>query len=475
MTPIETLIEARLGLSPRAVGPGVIDRAIGRRMAVRGLSDRDAYAVYAGAHPGEWEALLEELVVLETWFFRVPEAFAELVRFAEIRRARPEAPLRIVSLPCATGEEPYSIVMALLEAGLPPESFQVDAADISSRALCRAQAGVYGDGAFRGAVAPIRERFFEPVATGYAIHRAVRERVRFLRGNLLDPGLLAGAPPYDVVFCRNLVIYLSERARSRAAAAVDRLLAPGGLLFVGHAEADIFRRAGFLRTPAPRAFACRRSAAGAAVAAPSTVAGQPGQLAPPRESPPRTEPKAERSAFVCAVLDGGRAADSSSGPDPSKTAQAETAQGGPPEPVPEAEPTPPIDAPAQNRPFRNQRAENPLAPDHPSQGRMAQDHLTEAGRLADSGDLAGALAACRAHLDRYPADPKAHFLAGMIHQSRGEDAAAEAHFERTVYLDPGHHEALWQLAQGADRRGERPKADRFRARAKRVREREGAQ
>jgi Tfp pilus assembly protein PilF len=129
-------------------------------------------------------------------------------------------------------------------------------------------------------------------------------------------------------------------------------------------------------------------------------------------------------------------------------------------PVPEAGPAPPAGAPVNN-----QAAKNP----------PAQDDLAEAGRLADSGDLAGALAACRTHLDRRPADPRAHFLAGMIHQSRGEDAAAEAHFERTVYLDPTHHEALWQLAQGADRRGERPKADRFRARAKRVREREGAQ
>jgi chemotaxis protein methyltransferase WspC len=461
LTPIEALIEARLGLSPRAVGPGVIDRAIGRRMAARGLTDRDAYAVYAGAHPGEWEALLEELVVLETWFFRVPEAFAELVRFARTRRnAGPDAPLRIVSLPCATGEEPYSIVMALLEAGFPPESFRVDAADVSARALCRAQAGVFGEGAFRGAPAPMRDRFFDKVATGYAIHRTVRDRIRFLRGNLLDPGLLDGAPPYDVVFCRNLVIYLSERARTRAAAAVDRLLAPGGLLFVGHAETDIFRGAGFVRTPAPRAFACRRSAAGHPKAAtppepigrpatdqPSGLKRRPGESRSPAEmveAAPSADP-----AFSC------------------------------PAPV-NGQPDAPPPAPADSR--ATAAAAAPVSgpetcgqPGGPAQDPLPEDFLAEAGRLADGGDLAAALARCRDHLARHPADPKAHFLAGMIHQSRGEDAAAEAHFERTVYLDPAHHEALWQLAQGADRRGERPKADRFRARAKRVREREDAQ
>ena len=115
--------------------------------------------------------------------------------------------------------------------------------------------------------------------------------------------------------------------------------------------------------------------------------------------------------------------------------------------------------------------EPPPASANPVPETAPEDHLSEAGRLADGGDLVGALERCRTHLARHPGDPKAHFLAGMIHQSRGEDAAAEAHFERTVYLDPAHHEALRQLALGADRRGERPRADRFRARAKRVRER----
>lgn len=416
MSPIEELIEARLGLSRNAVGPDVIDRAIGRRMAARGLTDRALYAAYAGAHSAEWEALLEELVVLETWFFRIPEAFTELVRFAGERRRRPEAPLRIASLPCATGEEPYSIAMALLDAGFPSESFQVDAADISSRALCRAQAGVFGEAAFRGKHPEYQQRFFDPVGTGYQLHAGVRERVRFLRGNLLDPCLLAGVPPYDILFCRNLVIYLSARARERAVAAVDRLLAPRGILFVGHAEADIFRAAGFVRTCAPRAFACRR----------------PRRVARARAAEPAAAPAA------CGM-------------------------------PPLFPPIPPAAAPAPTAPPPET---SPPPADPPFHG---EDRLGEAGRMADSGDLPGALARCREYLDAHPTDPQAHFLAGMIHQSMGDDLTAESHFERTVYLDPTHHDALWQLALGAERRGERPRADRLRARARRVREREGIQ
>lgn len=436
MTPIEALIEARLGLSPRAVGPDVIDRAIDRRMAARGLVDRSVYAAYAAAHPGEWEALLEELVVLETWFFRIPEAFAELVRFAEARRKRrPDATLRIVSLPCATGEEPYSIVMALLQAGMPPNSFVVDAADVSARALCRAQAGIFGEAAFRGVAQPVRDQFFDQMATGYGIHPAVREQVRFFRGNLLDPCLRADPPPYDAVFCRNLVIYLSERARSRAAAAVDRLLAVDGLLFVGHAEADIFRESGFVRTPAPRAFACRRGEIPESVAAPEAPARNGEALPHAEDNKPAKARPARCGPSIVA---------SSPAENP---ALPETGNAG------EEFPGRPPDAPTP----------------------ADADDLAAAVRLADGGELGEALERCRAHLIRHPADPRAHFLAGMIHQSRGEELAAEAHFERTVYLDPSHHEALCQLALEADRRGERPKADRFRARARRVREREDAQ
>ena len=164
----------------------------------------------------------------------------------------------------------------------------------------------------------------------------------------------------------------------------------------------------------------------------------PPRKSPPRETPSRTEPEPPAdTTFACPAPEGGRS-------NASPFAQEDSG-------------TPP-DAPA-----------------NPAPEAASEDHLAEAGRLADGGDLTGALERCRTHLARYPADPKAHFLAGMIHQSRGEDAAAEAHFERTVYLDPAHHEALGQLALGADRRGERPKADRFRARAKRVREREDAQ
>ena len=472
MTPLETIVETRLGLSPEAIGPEVLGRAATRRMIATSAADPDAYAALVEAEPDEWEALLEELVVPETWFFRIPEAFAELVRFAAERRTGRPC-LRIASLPCATGEEPYSIAMALLDAGFPPESFRVDAADISARALGRAEAGIYNDAAFRGeapgqsrGIGPawsFRPRHFDATETGYRIRDRVRDRVRFFRGNLLDPGLLADAGPYDAIFCRNLVIYLSERARKRAVSAVNRLLAPDGLLFVGHAEAEAFRAAGFARTDAPRAFACRRIRTDAR---PETPAPAPGTPSP--GSAPLPDSRPAMSSGKTEIRLPGRPTSNRTGRPPSHRVSERIPAGtaGPGNAEPQLGPADPCRE--SSAPTKNGTRATPAPADD-------TDLLPEAGRLADEGDLSGALARCRAYLERTPTDPRAHFLAGMIHQTLGDETRAETHFERAVYLDPTHREALHHLAMAAERRGDRSRAERLRTRARRVRERENVE
>ena len=110
----------------------------------------------------EVQALVEEVVVPESWFFRDDRPFEVLADFARagwlVDPARP--PLSALSLPCAGGEEPYSIAMTLLEAGLPAGRFRVDAVDVSARSLARAIAGVYGPNSFRGAGRRLRPAYF---------------------------------------------------------------------------------------------------------------------------------------------------------------------------------------------------------------------------------------------------------------------------------------------------------------------------
>ena len=150
----------------------------------------------------ELQALIETIVIPETWFFRDREAFAALVRFVheEWLPTHADGCLRLLSLPCSTGEEPYSMAMALLDAHVPPTRFRIDAIDICGRSLAHARRGIYGKGSFRGDVAAYRERYFEPVpggtlcasstaagefSAGQFVERRVSARCGYLRRRVL--------------------------------------------------------------------------------------------------------------------------------------------------------------------------------------------------------------------------------------------------------------------------------------------------
>ena len=260
MTPadFETLLKLKMGLDAASVGVQAIDAAVRSRIKACGLDDSDAYWALLQESQAELQELIEAVVVPETWFFRGIEAFAALVELVE-KRWRPANPggrLRLLSLPCSTGEEPYSIAMALLDAGLPEELFQIDAVDISARSLERAREGIYGRNSFRGQDLSFRDRYFEPAERGYRLSDPVRRRVRFLQGNLLDDALPAAA--YDFVFCRNVLIYFDRSSQDRAVHMLDRLLKPNGTLFIGTSEGNLLMSHGYASAQFPLAFAFER-------------------------------------------------------------------------------------------------------------------------------------------------------------------------------------------------------------------------
>ncbi len=208
----------RDGLEAAATALGATPDEIARRIA-----DRDADAL---------AALVEHAVVGETTFWRHPEqleAFTRLVR-------RAAGPLRIWSAGCATGEEPYSVAIALLEAGRLGAGDRILATDVSTRALAAAAAGTYRPRALRKLPREL-DGWFEP-GDPRRVRPEVRNLVSFVRQNLVaDPVPLGGA--FDVVFCRNVLIYFSPET---AAAALYRLvgaLVPGGTLVLGPVEVPL--------------------------------------------------------------------------------------------------------------------------------------------------------------------------------------------------------------------------------------------
>ena len=246
-----------------SVGQSVISHAVRRRMAACKLSEPDAYLERLQGSEVELQQLIEAVVVGETWFFRDREAFAALVQWMtnEWLPTHATGQLRILSAPCASGEEPYSIAMALLDAGLPAPRFRIDAVDISTPALAQARCAVYGKNAFRGRDLDFRERYFSLTAEGYVLAEPVRTRVHFKQANLLAADFLTDMAGYDVICCRNLLIYFDESTQDRLLKTLGRLLASDGILFVGPAETFLTRSRGFSSADYALAFAYRKTSA----------------------------------------------------------------------------------------------------------------------------------------------------------------------------------------------------------------------
>jgi chemotaxis protein methyltransferase WspC len=239
---IEALLREWLGLDAATVGQAAVERAVRGRMKAARLDDPAAFARLLRSDPAARDLLVEDVIVAESWFFRDRQVFEFVADFAVTRAAVPgHAPVRILCAPAAGGEEPFSAAMALFEAGLTADQFTIDAIDISRRALERAAAGRYSANAFRNADLAFRDRWFTCEGAHAVLAERVRQAVRLEWANLLDPGFAAGRPAYDVVFCRNLLIYLTAEARRVVEAQLDRLLTADGLLVLGAAEPPIMR------------------------------------------------------------------------------------------------------------------------------------------------------------------------------------------------------------------------------------------
>ncbi|WP_419539740.1 CheR family methyltransferase, partial [Paraburkholderia bengalensis] len=268
----ESWLLRETGIDASSLGVNALERAVLERVRVTRLgadahdtnaavdpADIEAYWQQLTLSASERQALIETLVVPETWFYRDREAYVALARLANERLVRdPLHVLRVLSLPCSTGEEPYTVAMTLLDEGIGESRFSVDAFDISARAIARARAGIYGRNSFRGHSLAFRDRHFTALHEGWQLSERVRQTVHFTHANLFDMQADAQAP-YDFIFCRNVLIYFDRDAQDRAIRLLDASLAEGGTIFVGPAETGLMMRHAMNSARIPLAFAFRRS------------------------------------------------------------------------------------------------------------------------------------------------------------------------------------------------------------------------
>ncbi len=436
---VERWLEERIGLSADTIGSEAIAKAVQSRMQVCDLRNREAYAAYLSRSEAEWEELIDSVIIPETWFFRNYRSFEFLRHYVktEWMTGRANRKLRALSLPCSTGEEPYSIAITLLDAGLSEQAIHVDAIDVSGRSLEKARLGLYGAESFRGKDMDFsfRQSFFEAQGEKFQICAALRQIVHFQKGNLLAPAFLAKEDPYDVIFCRNVLIYLGAAAKNQAVSLLERLLSVSGIMFVGHAERPAFVGAPFEWIQESGVFACRRATALQRVAGlADRQHGKTGKMAAPDVPLPQKPVAPYVPTFE-------RRHPSQANVAPAKTGSTRI------------EVAPPARVSQERR----------HAPD------TMMQTLARARQFADQGQLTEALALCDSVLKTEAAHVHAHFLKGLIYQALRDDRRAEEWFNKAVYLDPNHEDALSYLAALAEFRGDPGKAARLRQRIERIR------
>lgn len=437
-------LKDRIGLDVASVGEAIIERAVRQRCTLSKARDHDDYWQTLLVSADEQQALIEAVIVPETWFFRYPESFVTLGKLANARLAQLNGvrPLRILSLPCSTGEEPYSIAMALFDAGLRGPQFSVEAVDISPLSIQRARQGVYGKNSFRGDQLGFRERFFNAAEEGYRLEMRVRDQVRFQSGNLLDPAMPVAQSAYDFVFCRNLLIYFDVETQRQGFEALKRMTRDDGVLFIGPAEGSLLGRMGMVSIGIPQSFAFRRRD--------EAVSEPHGGLTAPAMPPSRND-------ALPAYSTSDRSASAPSRGTLKPQAFAPRLLGDP--------------ALAEERRAALRPDIKPAAPGAGSG--EAAELLRSIAVLANEGRSGEAKVACEQYLKRFdPVAPVFYWL-GLLSEVAGETSAAQGFYRKALYLQPQHPETLAQLAALLAAQGDSAGARRLQERAARGVTKEG--
>lgn len=393
-----------------------------RRRQLRLRDPSDYVRLVAASREGSEELawLASRLTVSETYFFR-DGAQLEIVagELARLEAVEPDGTIEVLSAGCATGEEAYTVAMLALERLIQPSRMRVVGVDVDAAAIRRAEAGRYGPWALRQTDVKRRARHFSRSHDGYVVGDGPRQLVRFARCNLSAPHASIWQPEaFDIILCRNVLMYLRPEVVAAIGAGISRALRPGGLLLLGHA--DRMRRDDLTICAAPGAFYFRRAPAPKSpwesAAAPHISPDERRPVAAPKPRS-RTRPSRGEASLTTATPD---LLLSLVAADRLKDALAAY------------DASPEVGLPAWMR----------------------------AALLADLGAVDEALARCDEILEADGLDADAHFVQAICLERKGETAAAMARAHAAAYLDRRFALPHLHLGRQLRRLGQREEARR---------------
>jgi len=417
---IKNLLKENIGLHADSVGLSSIERAISHRMSHIGLDSESNYYSLLKKDHKEFAELIEEVVVPETWFFRNKAPFEALrecvsnMGYLDSSTAT-QNPLKILSLPCATGEEPYSIAMSLVNAGLSVRDFHIDGVDVSKRALAKARRAIYGKHSFREDGVDIQDKFFKKTRSGFQVLPEIRNSVSFEKGNIISEGVFLSNEYYDIIFCRNLLIYFQRETQKIVLDKLYLMLKSGGYLFVGHAEAAQVNTKYFEKVDIPKSFSYQKVINGGGE---KLIKGA-GSVDKLKEIYDQLVEVTRKDSLLS-----------------NKIRSPNTATA----------PRKKIDV-------------------------KQRDPLAKVEKLIDQGRYDDATSVCEKVLDIDPENADVYYYLGLISNLCGSHGGAESLLKKAIYLSPNHQKALSLSAMLAEKRGDNENADYFRRREIKARDR----
>ena len=354
-------------------------------------------------HDAECRQLfIESIVVPESWLFREPKVF-EHINALLGQRLKRQSQVMILSAPCATGEEACSIALSLLESGHSQAQFHIIATDISRHAIKQARSGLFSENAFRTIDETRKDKWFASTPKGWKLASVIQETVEFLDRNLLNSSTEAelaqkAQSGFDLICCRNLLVYFTKPARNNLIQILKRLLKPDGELVVGAVETVILPTSDWEPT-GPLTFRLRKQSINSPLVKQKSIQSN----------------THKRSTF----------------------AEVETSQYG--------SNKPPI-------PFDDITSTPTVSP----------EIIRDVEALANAGDIKNAIRLCQKSLQINSTQTDLLYMLAILHQTAGDFKTSEKLLEKAVYLEPRHEGALLSLALIAKRRGDTTAERRYR-------------
>lgn len=407
---IENFLCSQIGFDANIIGTRKIIKAVENRCLICGVNADDYLQILYKSRE-EFNELVELLVVPETWFFRDNQTYDTLTNYIRFQWMSKfyTSKIRLLSVPCSTGEEPYSLAMTLLDLGLLPNQFHIDAIDISKRALSKAKKAIYSRNSFRGSNLEFQNRYFTSTNTGYQLCEKVKNTVNWSQGNLLEANFLVDKTPYDIIFCRNVLIYFDNSGRKSTLKNLHRLLKNQGLLFVGASETGELSNLGFEVIRLNGVFVGQKKAEVVEITKNSSF-NYPGYVI-------------SKSQILSNNY--------------------------------------PINKPKITTISENSQPIEPLQ-------HLQNSHLESIRNLADQGNLTVAISQCQNFIYQNSTSAEAYLLLGEIYQAQGSELQAEECFQKAIYLDPKNSQALLHLVLLKEQQGDRQKAKILRQRWQRL-------